>query len=195
MGEVTTDQGLKRRILRVKDGRWCELEVELRDGRLSICGSEGRVISRGAARREARESWESFFEEDRNQLHEMNDRMGTNYRTAKGAAKFVVETDGEFHGLDVHRESGAWVFVTESCGQIREDLLTWFPEVAPYLKWHLNDMHAECEHQEARGETWATHPSAECPDCGYVLGSAWKRRELPAEVIAWAQSLNQPTTV
>ncbi len=61
--------------------------------------------------------------------------------------------------------------------------------VSPYFKWHLNDMHAECTHQEARGETYATHPDAMCPDCGYKLGSAWLKRDLPADVLAWFESL------
>jgi hypothetical protein len=46
-------------------------------------------------------------------------------------------------------------------------------------KFHLNDMHAECEHQERRGETWVSNPGAVCPDCGYKLGSAWTYRAIP----------------
>ena len=30
---------------------------------------------------------------------------------------------------------------------------------------------------------------APCPECGYRYGSQWLRRELPAEVIAWVESL------
>jgi hypothetical protein len=48
-------------------------------------------------------------------------------------------------------------------------------------RWHLNDMQAACEHQRARGETYATHPSAECPDCGYRLDSAWLAEPIPAD--------------
>ena len=66
---------------------------------------------------------------------------------------------------------------------------------AQYFGYHLNDMHAQCIHQEARGETWTTHPSAVCPDCGYKLGSAWLKRELPAVVIRWAESLQTEVTV
>ncbi len=62
------------------------------------------------------------------------------------------------------------------------------------MQYHLNDMHAECEHQEARGETYATHPSAICPDCGYSLGSKWLKRDLPANVIAWFNHLGQEVT-
>ena len=58
-----------------------------------------------------------------------------------------------------------------------------------WQKWHLNDMHAECEHQEAEGKTWKTHPEDICPVCGYKLGSAWQRREVPPEVIKFLFSL------
>ncbi len=70
---------------------------------------------------------------------------------------------------------------------------------AIWSKWHLNDMKAECEHQESRGENWTTHPSAVCPDCGYKLGSAWTRREVPADVIealeGFPQADKQPAWV
>lgn len=182
----------KKVITRIKDGRWCDLEVELKDGRLSICGSEGVIMSRRDAKREALAHWESYFAEDREALGDMAIRFGT--RSAKSAARKVIEVDGEFHGLDLaysHEYDPKNVHVLESCGQIRETLVAYFPEIAPYLKYHLNDMHAECEHQESRGETYSTHPSAKCPDCGYVLGSAWTKRELPKDVIRWFESLEQ----
>lgn len=78
-----------------------------------------------------------------------------------------------------------------SFGQIREELTRFFPEFVQFFRWHLNDMHAECEHQEARGETWTTHPNAQCPDCGYKLGHAWTYRELPADVIQWARTMGE----
>ncbi len=181
---------MKATRTKTKGNRWCRLEVEHTDGRLSICGSEGRIVAPKAAKSEALAYWTSFFDEDRAQLHEMNDRLGRHFRTSKAAAKFVIDTDGDYHGLDVDGNApDGRLLITESCGQIREALARWFPEVVPYLAYHLNDMHSECIHQEARGETWTTHPGAECPDCGYKLGSAWTRRELPADVLAWIDSL------
>lgn len=177
---------MTRILFKATKDRWCEVEIELRDGRLSICGLEGRIITHAEWKREAREYWESFFEESPEELGRMAIDYGT--RTAKRAARKVLDVDGEYHGLDVHRDNGK-LYLTESCGQIREEIAQWFPEVAPYLKYHLNDMHAECVHQEARGETWTTHPSAECPDCGYRLGSAWTKRELPADVVKWVERL------
>jgi hypothetical protein len=177
---------MEKKILRTKSDRWCELQVELRDGRLSICGSEGRIITHAAGRREAREYWESFFEESPEDLGRMAVNFGK--RTPRTAARLVLQEDGEFHGLDVHKDNGR-LYLTESCGQIRDSIAEWFPESIPYLKYHLNDMHAECVHQEARGETWTNNSSAVCPDCGYVLGSQWTKRELPADVITWVNSL------
>lgn len=89
-----------------------------------------------------------------------------------------------------------------------------------WKRWHLNDMHAGCEHQRAAGwdqrpidpakpldaygkhfdgqrsASWNMlawvrpdeHPKgllgAPCPECGYKYGTAWKREEVPAEVLA-----------
>lgn len=122
-----------RSLMRVGEKRWCRVEVELQNGRLSICGTAGDVVA-GGRRRSA-----------------------------------------------------------DSFGQIRSEIAELFPEVVPYFKWHLNDMHAECVHQEARGETWTTHPEAVCPDCGYKLGHAWTKRDLPADVITWAETFGEET--
>jgi len=56
-------------------------------------------------------------------------------------------------------------------------------------KWHLNDMRSTCEHQRSRGETYKNNPSAVCPDCGYKIGSAWLKEDVPQEVIQWLESL------
>jgi hypothetical protein len=61
--------------------------------------------------------------------------------------------------------------------------------IAVWRRWHLNDFRAGCEHQRARGETWETHPLAQCPECGYKLGSAWLFEPLPEEVLTWLRGL------
>jgi hypothetical protein len=61
--------------------------------------------------------------------------------------------------------------------------------IAIWRRWHLNDMRAGCEHQRARGETFETHPLAECPECGYKLGSAWQYEAVPEEVLEWLRGL------
>lgn len=179
---------MNREITRVKGRRFCRLELRLEDGRLSICGTEGRILTTKMAKSEARKYWESFFDDSPAEIHGLNQRCGTRFTSPKSAARYVLDNDGELHGLDIAREDENQVFVAEGCGQIVDELAAWFPEVKPYLKWHLNDMHAECEHQEARGETYQTHPNAVCPDCGYKLGSAWTKRELPPEVVKWVET-------
>lgn len=163
--------------------RWCEARVKLADGRLSISGAEGRIVKDRAAHAEARRYWVEYFNENPGEII----RLGR--RTANGAAQHVLAVDGDMHGLDVHRTEGGKVYLTESCGQIREAIAHFFPALVQLLPYHINDMHAECAHQEARGETWATHPSAHCPDCGYVLGSKWLKRELPAEIVKAVEAL------
>lgn len=82
------------------------------------------------------------------------------------------------------------------CGQHRDPLKT--PE-APlakgwtegkcldlfnvWEKWHLNDLQSACEHQQGRGETFMTHPSAACPDCNHRLGHAWLHKNVPPDVL------------
>lgn len=60
-----------------------------------------------------------------------------------------------------------------------EDPKKFYSILLLWRKFHLNDMHAECEHQERRGETWATHPSVECPQCKWKLGHGWSYRPIP----------------
>lgn len=180
---------MTRTILRKKNGHFCEVEIRLDKGRLSICGTEGRIERRAMAKKEALEYWRSYFEDNPEEIMSMNKRFNKRFTSSTGAAKFVLESDGDLHGIDVHAEDGNDILISESCGQICETITEWFPEVVPLMKWHLNDMHAECEHQEKRGETWNTHPDAKCPDCGYKLGSAWLKRDLPDEVIKLAETV------
>lgn len=61
--------------------------------------------------------------------------------------------------------------------------------VEVWREWHLNDVRAECEHQRKLGWTWTTHPADQCPECGYRLGSAWLRVEVPEDVLEWVKGL------
>jgi len=183
---------MERKVLRQTDSEWCELEIRLRDGRLSICGATGYVLSRAQAKREARESWASYYDEvGDEERRELNRRLGC--RSANGFARRVAELDGELHGVDVHREDGDRILVTSSCGQIREDLARWFPEAQPLFAWHLNDMRADCEHQqaavEAGHEKYAVGDA--CEVCGYRYGHEWRKRELPVEIIELAETVGK----
>lgn len=62
-------------------------------------------------------------------------------------------------------------------------------------KWHLNDMKAGCIHQRELGWIYKEHSDPvtfqgeACPVCGYRIGSAWLKEEVPAEVISFLESL------
>jgi hypothetical protein len=137
--------------LSTNGSRWCEVAIELTDARLSITGTEGRIMKARAAAKEAIDYWESYFDDSPGERHKMGERFDRRFKNARAAARFVVATDGQYHGLDVHRTDGDHVYVVESCGQIRETIAEYFPEVMPLFAYHLNDMHAGCEHQDALG--------------------------------------------
>jgi hypothetical protein len=158
---------MEKNIVRKDDDRWCRLEVKLSmtdDGkpdRLSITGSAGSLQKREDLAQQAIDYWRYFFEENSDEFgsivarfpQDMARYMADYSDPYEAAAMFVVDTDGEFHGLDVEGdedENGDFL-VLESCGQIRDELREWFPEVKPWLRWHLNDMKAACEHQEELG--------------------------------------------
>ena len=56
-------------------------------------------------------------------------------------------------------------------------------------RWHLNDLHAGCEHQrDFEKEPYEKHALEVCPVCGHKYGSDWQREELPQEVIDMIKS-------
>lgn len=175
---------IERRIMRREGDEWCELEVRLRNGRLSISSTYGEVIPRHKAEALAQEYWESYFEDNPAAIIEMNKTHGTQCYDAEGAAKYVLEVDGHLHGIDVHEEDGDEIYETQAVGQIIEELLRFFPEGEPYLQWHLNDMRLGCIHQEGVQVLGAV-----CEECGWSWGKGWYKVELPQEVIEWVQRL------
>lgn len=183
---------MEKKITRIKGSHFCTLEVELseQDGktRLSICGVYGDVLRRAEAKKQSLEYWKSYFEENPSEIMDMNKRFNKRFTSPGGAARFVLETDGDFHGLDVVSESDGQVLNCTSWGQIREELARFFPEVVPYFQYHLNDMNAGCKHQRALG--WGNDQiGIPCPECGYKYGAKWLYEPLPPEVIAWVEGL------
>ena len=55
--------------------------------------------------------------------------------------------------------------------------------------YHLNDLQAGCEHQQALNWTYESHKGKACPICGYKIGSQWMRKEVPEWVINWLFNL------
>lgn len=80
-------------------------------------------------------------------------------------------------------------------------LTKWFYFLKVWDRWHLNDMRAGCEHQRANGWTYEEHHDPKtfkgeaCLQCGYKIGSAWLKEEVPAEIIAFLINLPASKTV
>lgn len=82
----------------------------------------------------------------------------------------------------------------EACGQVGDYVRDVDPRLAElWARWHLNDMRAGCEHQEARFRAGEPRPTFKndyagmdvpCPDCGYKYGHAWKVEEVPEQVLS-----------
>jgi len=74
----------------------------------------------------------------------------------------------------------------------------WLDFLDVWKRWHLNTMQAACEHQRALGWTYDSHhgnnpdkPFAgdACPECGYLIGSAWLTENVPADVLDFLHHL------
>jgi hypothetical protein len=63
------------------------------------------------------------------------------------------------------------------------NLAAWYKFLHVWHVWHLNDMKSNCEHQEAKGITYNSDPNNVCDVCGYEIGTAWLKREVPADVV------------
>jgi len=151
---MNANNSFERNITRIKylddSPEYCTITIKLNDGRLSITGEAGYVVSPTTAKTQALEYWQSFFEDSPAEIILMNERQGTNFHAAKAAAEYVLSVDGPYHGIDA-KEVGESVHVMYSCGRIHDTLVEFFPEAKPLIPWHLNDMKASCEHQEKLG--------------------------------------------
>ena len=85
----------------------------------------------------------------------------------------------------------------EKLGEDYELVPPWTEEMFRKLldlwgKWHLNDLHAGCEHQRALGwekDGYDKHPAEPCPVCGYKYGTGWHTVPVPDDVTTWLFAL------
>lgn len=138
---------INRKLRKIRGNGFCEVDIKVENGRLSVSGTCGRVRTEAAAKKEALNYWESYFGENPAEEMLMSRKFDKRFKSARHAAKFVVASDGDFHGLDVVATVGKKVLIGEGFGQITDEIRKWFPKAAPLLPWHLNDMRAGCEHQ------------------------------------------------
>lgn len=164
----------RKEIMREAAGEFFTLRIEIREDSqnrpvLSLTGNVGHVLSEDEAESEARDFWTSFFEEcpeEKMTLIESQER----YMTDEQAAEFVLQVDGRFHGLDVVQTSENKVYVSDAGGCLHAEMAEWFPEMAPFVQYHLNDMNAGC------------------PKCGHKYGSEWLYEEIPNDVIEFLKN-------
>lgn len=66
---------------------------------------------------------------------------------------------------------------------------SWVDLLDIWKRYHLNDMHAECEHQRKLHWKYEEHHDRKtfkgdpCPVCGYEIGSAWLSEKVPGYII------------
>jgi hypothetical protein len=159
-----------RELTRVNaDGEWCRVEIEIRFPRhtdyqpvLSICGSYGHVCSEEVVDAYTLRSLEDYFSERNPDMTEEELKRHANEAASYGDTGGVEVVGDAPEGSPVQG-----LLVVEGCGQVREEISKFFPEVVPYFRWHLNDMR-----KGPNGESWGYEP-------------------LPADVIAWAENFGE----
>jgi len=125
------DKQLKKILIGItKDNEILELEIKnpkRKKDYFSISGNTARPITRMRAKKQTKEFWEDYLGND--EIQEMNERMGTKFRSPKQAGKYVRDVDGELHGFDnstmtdeLRFKGKDWLFESSSAGQIRDEL-------------------------------------------------------------------------
>lgn len=99
------------------------------DRGFSMSGSTSDIYSMDGAKKYAKQYWKDFFEGEPEQLSDMNERMGTKFRSASAGAKYVLDTDGELHGFDqdtalgeVEYKGKTYIFHSQSGGQLTDTM-------------------------------------------------------------------------
>lgn len=71
--------------------------------------------------------------------------------------------------------------------------------LSTWKRWHLNDMNSACEHQRELGWEYEDHHDKKtfkgeaCPVCGYKIGSAWLKEDVPEDVLQFLYDLPETT--
>jgi hypothetical protein len=116
----------------------------------------GKIIRRSKLLRTRKEGNETLWCEVNVELREIEKGLELSICGSTG-----VVVKNRMRGEEVHTRRDGNDYVIHSCGQIRKEIASFFPEVAPHLKFHLNGMNAACEHQEAAGWRVRTYTESE----------------------------------
>lgn len=140
---VVRDAFLEGRYTECQTIAWEQLAEPLS---LSVTGTIGYLTSPRYARQQALEQNISWLEESETNMDYIRQNSGKNFRSAVSAARWILETDGEYTGMDLHDEvsvgKGTRVLLTHSCGMVHDELKQAFPELKPLFPWHMSDMKA-----------------------------------------------------
>ena len=116
----------------------------------------------------------------------------------KGQKRYAVELEITLKLNGTERvfsaSGGVWNHIKSDyveCGQMidnvynefkgeLQDRKTYEAIMSLWEKWHLNDMHAECEHQRLKGGLFVKGLKVgdKCKTCGYGYGTAWNYQEI-----------------
>jgi len=139
-----------------QDGEIYVLEITYRDPEhnyFAMTGFTSTPVTLKEAKEEAYNTFLDYFSDLEN-IREMNERLGTKFRSAKAAVKYVLEVDGELHGFDnslltdeIEYEGKTYLFRSGSAGQHQErDLKDYFIPPATFKelmniwsKFHLKE--------------------------------------------------------
>lgn len=208
-----------REAFRTDGDEWYGVQVEWDGKRLSITGSYGEYMAEDDARRNAYEGWVDYFDGDDEAFGAFVKRF-SGISTVEEAARYVLDSDGEFHGLDVDPSApgrDGYVAIGTGYGCVHDTIRAHFPELAPLIAYHLNDMTPGTPAQMAELDNWyKANPDERhsyelsrtilasrdgddtevdgfgkgnmLVDNGYLYGSAWLTAEIPADVMALADA-------
>ncbi len=199
------------------DGKIVDLEIELNDGRLSICGTvwdkyrtpktEKTLISCGQCVDECRgiipdeliDIWEKWH------LNDM--RAGCEHQRKLDPYREIQVTE--------FRPSSAWHAMSRKAtrGELSAEEYAHYSEFSPlvdavyvgfdaplypfdHVQEHMRRGYVEAKEPTMKSANWVsykTHPegmlSRPCAECGYKYGSAWLKEALPEEVIEYINKL------
>lgn len=114
------------------------------DCTITATGVEGYVLTAKQARAEAMRYWESWWDDAPEvERRSWNSRNNQRIRSGKSHAKYVLDRDGEYHGLDVFEDRGDTVLSGHAWGCIHSQLTKHFPEVECVIKDHLKQPQSE----------------------------------------------------
>ena len=75
-------------------------------------------------------------------------------------------------------------------GQCIDEIAEYFPDDKKiqriceiWKRWHLNTLHAGCEHQRHLEKNAFDHIGEVCEICGYHFGTSWCAEEIPENII------------